>query len=62
MEFPIRHKLSYFLSGLKDEIGVPKRQLNSINFSPTLGLAKVQEEYVLSSRKALRTIINGVDN
>lgn len=47
--------LSCFLSGLKDEIRLPIRMLNLINLSAAFGLTMIQEEYVLSSRKTLRT-------
>lgn len=46
-----RHKLSCFLSGSKDEILLPIRMLNPINLSTAFGLAKIQKEYILTSRK-----------
>ena len=45
------HKLSCFLSGLKDEIRLPVRMLNPQSLNATFGLAKIQEEYVLSCKR-----------
>ncbi|XP_042973080.1 uncharacterized protein LOC122304883 [Carya illinoinensis] len=45
------YKLSVFLSGLKDEIHLPVKMLNPINLGAAFGLAKVQEEYLLTSKK-----------
>lgn len=50
------HKLSCFLSSLKDEIRLPIRMLNPINLSAAFGLAKIQEEYLLSTKKAIKTL------
>lgn len=44
-------KLSYFLSGLKDEIRLLARMLSLINLGTIFDLAKIQEEYLLLSRK-----------
>ena len=44
------NKMSCFLSGLKDEIRLPVRMLNPQSLNATFGLAKIQEEYVLSVR------------
>lgn len=49
-----RHKLSCFLSGLRDEIRLLVRMLSSINLVIAFGLDKIQEEYILSSRKSWR--------
>lgn len=49
------HKLSFFLSGLKDEIRLPIRNMFlPISLSVAYGLAKIQEEYLLSTRRALK--------
>lgn len=48
------HKLSCFLSGLKDEIGLPIRMFNPTNVCAAFGLAKIQEEYLLSARRGLK--------
>ena len=48
------HKLSCFLSGLKDEIRLPVRMLNPNTLNEAFGLAKIQEEYVLSCKKSSR--------
>ncbi|XP_040996067.1 uncharacterized protein LOC121242242 [Juglans microcarpa x Juglans regia] len=49
-----RHKMSCYISGLKDDIRVPVKMCNPMNLGAALGLAKLQEEYVLSSRKPWR--------
>ncbi|XP_042980307.1 uncharacterized protein LOC122310468 [Carya illinoinensis] len=48
------HKLSCFMSGLKDEIRLPIRMLNPINMGATFGLAKIQEEYLSAARNIPR--------
>ena len=50
-ELSENHKLSCFLSGLKDEIRLPIRMLNPQNLSAAYGLAKIQEEYLGASRR-----------
>lgn len=45
--------LSCFLSGLKDDIRLPLRMLNPVTLASAFGLAKLQEEYLLSSRPSL---------
>ena len=52
------HKLSCFLSGLKDEIRLPVRILVPKTLNEAFGLAKIQEEYVNSSRKGFRGVTN----
>ena len=47
-------KLSCFLSGLKDEIRLPVRMLNPQSLNEAFGLAKIQEEYVLSYKKSAK--------
>ncbi|XP_040988925.1 uncharacterized protein LOC121236540 [Juglans microcarpa x Juglans regia] len=51
---PEKHKLSCFMSGLKDEVRLPVRMLNPINLNAAFGLTKIQEEYILASRKSWR--------
>lgn len=46
------HKISCFLSGLKDEINLPICMLNPINLGVAFELAKIQEEYLLSAKKS----------
>ena len=46
-----KHKLSCFLSGLKDEIRLPIKMLNPQSLSATFGLAKIQEEYLGASKR-----------
>nr|XP_023885311.1 uncharacterized protein LOC111997457 [Quercus suber] len=48
------HKLSCFLSALRDEIRLPVRMPNPQSLNEAFGLAKIQEEYVWSSRKSTR--------
>ena len=50
------HKLSCFLSGLKDEIRLPVRMLVPKTLNEAFGLAKVQEEYVNSCMKGFRGV------
>ncbi|GFI61096.1 hypothetical protein IMSAG049_00249 [Clostridiales bacterium] len=49
------HKLSCFLSGLRDEIRLSVRMLNPQSLNEAFGLAKIQEEYVWSSRKSIKS-------
>ena len=49
------HKLSCFLSGLRDEIRLPIKMLNPKTLNEAFGLAKIQEEYVMSSKKFLKS-------
>ena len=42
------HKLSCFLSGLKDEVRLPVRMLGPKNLNEAFGPAKMQEEYLWS--------------
>lgn len=44
-------QLSYFLSGLKDEIRLPVRMFNPPNLITAYGLAKIQEEHLLLNKK-----------
>ena len=50
------HKLSCFLSGLKDEIRLPVRMLVPMSLNEAFRLAKIQEEYLLSSRRGFRNV------
>ncbi|XP_035543565.1 uncharacterized protein LOC118347658 [Juglans regia] len=52
------HKLNCFLSGLKDEIRLPIRMFNPVSLSAAYTLAKIQEEYLASSKKTSKV---GVD-
>ena len=49
------HKLSCFLSDLRDEIRLPIKMLNPKTLNEAFGLAKIQEEYVMSSKKFLKS-------
>ena len=49
------HKLSCFLSGLKDEVRLPMKMLNPKNLNEAFGLAKIQEEYLNSSHRGQRS-------
>uniref|UniRef100_A0A7N2KR02 Uncharacterized protein n=1 Tax=Quercus lobata TaxID=97700 RepID=A0A7N2KR02_QUELO len=51
---PESHKLSCFLSGLKDEIRLAVRMQNPRTLSAAFGLAKIQEEYLLTCKKVYR--------
>ena len=48
------HKLSCFLSGLKDEIRLSVRMLVLKTLNKAFGLAKIQEEYLSNGRKGFR--------
>ena len=48
------HKLSCFLNGLKDEVRLPVKMLQPKNLNEAFGLAKIQEEYLNSSRRGQR--------
>ena len=48
------HKLSYFLSGLKDEARLLVKMLNPKNLNGAFGLVKIQEEYLNSSCRGQR--------
>ena len=50
------HKLSCFLSGLKDEIRLPVRMLVPKSLNDAFGLAKIQEEFLISNRKSFKPI------
>jgi hypothetical protein len=45
-----KNRLSYFLGGLKDEIRLPLQMLNPQTPIAAFGLAKLQEEYITSSK------------
>ena len=51
------HKLSCFLSGLKDEIRLPVRMLVPKTLNEAYGLAKIQE-YLLSCKKGFRGVVD----
>ena len=46
------HKLSCFLSGLKDEVRLPVRMLGPKNLNEAFGPAKMQEKYLWSCRRS----------
>ena len=54
-DFSENHKLSCFLSGLRDEIRLPVKMLNPKTLNEDFGLAKIQEEYVMGSKKFLKS-------
>ena len=49
-----KHKLSYFLSGLKDEVRLPIRMLNPPSLIAAFGLARIQEEYLLGCKRSYK--------
>lgn len=50
------HKLSCFMSGLKDEVRLAMRMQNPRSLNAAFGLAKIQEEYLQSCRKAYKLV------
>lgn len=50
--------LNWFLSGLKDEISLPLRMLNPTTLNDAFGVAKIQEEYVMSTKRSFRNGFN----
>ena len=52
------HKLSCFLSGLKDEIRLSVRMLVLKTLKETFGLANIQEEYLSNGRKGFRNLMD----
>ena len=50
------HKISCFFSGLKDEIRLPVRMLVPKSLNKAFGLAKVQEEFLISNRKSFKPV------
>jgi hypothetical protein len=48
------HKLNCFLGGLKDDICLPVRMFNLRTLMDAYSLAKIQEEYLVSSRKSFK--------
>ena len=51
-----QHKLSCFLSELKDEIRLSVRILNPPSLNANFGLAKIQEEYWMGCKKGARLL------
>lgn len=49
-----KNRLSFFLSGLKDEIRLPLRMLNPVTLATAFDLTKFQEEYILSTHRSSR--------
>ena len=52
------HKLSYFLSGLNDEIRLPVRMFVPKTLNEAFGLGKIQEEYLSNGRKGFRNLMD----
>ena len=52
------HKLSVFFSGQRDEIRLPIRTLVPKSLNEAFGLAKIQEEYLLSSKKNFKSVVD----
>ena len=52
------HKLSCFLSGLRDEIRLPVRMLSPKSLNEAFGLAKIQEEYNWSCKKSAKVQVD----
>ena len=50
-ELSKKHKLSCFFSGLRDEIRLLVKMFTLQNINLAFGLAKIQEEYLLSNKK-----------
>ena len=57
-ELSEKHKLSCFLSGLRGEIHLPIKMFNPQNLNLAFGLAKIQEEYLLSNKKTTKPWID----
>ena len=53
-----KHKLGCFLSGLRDEIRLLVKMFNQQNLNSAFGLAKIQEEYLLSNKKTTKPLID----
>lgn len=51
------HKLSYFISELKDEIRLSVKMFNPPNLLATFSLAKIQEEKLKISRRGLKGVV-----
>ena len=54
-ELSEKHKLSCFLSGMKEEIRFPIKMFNPQALSTAFGLAKIQEECLNASRKGTKS-------
>ena len=54
-ELPDKHKLSCFLSGLKEEIRLPVKMFNHPNLGVAFDLAKIQEEYLSASKRGTKS-------
>ena len=50
------HKLSCFMSGLKDEVRLAVKMQNPRSLNAAFGLAKIQEEYLQFCRKAYKPV------
>ena len=51
----LMHKLSCFLSGLKNEIRLPVRMLTPQSLNAAFGLAKILEEYMVSCKRSSKS-------
>jgi hypothetical protein len=49
-----KNRLSCFLSSLKDEVRLPLRMMHPRTLVAVLGLAKLQKEYLISTRRPSR--------
>ena len=47
------------MNGLKDEIKLPVKMLNPENLNAAFGLAKIQEEYLMASRRNIKSWSDG---
>ena len=54
-DFSENYKLSCFLNDLRDEIRLPVKMFNPKTLNEAFGLAKIQEKYVMSSKKFLKS-------
>ena len=54
-ELPEKCKLSCFLSGLKEKIRLPVKMFNPPNLGAAFELAKIQEEYLIASKKGTKS-------
>lgn len=52
---PEHHKLSFFLSGLRDDIQLTMRMFRPPNLISTFSLAKIQEQNLILAKKTTRS-------
>ena len=48
------HKMSCFLSGLKDIVRLAMKMFSAKSLNEAFGLAKIQEEYLISSHRGYK--------